>query len=95
MIKSIGDMGLEEADDANVPVNISISEPSESETSWELVAGNYMPRKNWIADGQYRYLADSREELMQLVQKYVVPLYECALSRLKAVGELYYWKIEK
>lgn len=92
MIKSIGDMGLEEANHANVPVNISIYEPEESETAWELHAGNYMPRKNWIADGQYHYIADSREELMNLVQQYIVPLYERALNRLKNVGDLYYWE---
>lgn len=93
MIKSIGEMGLEEANEMNVPVQIFISEPSESETAWELCANNYMPRKNLISECQYKYLADNKEELVELVRKYVVPLYEVAVARLKDAGELYYWEL--
>lgn len=94
MIKDIGGMGFEEANDANIPVCIFISEPSESETAWELTANNYMPRKNWISEGEYKYQADSRQELYDLVQKFVVPLYRTALEQLTKNGELYYWQIE-
>jgi hypothetical protein len=88
-------MGLEEADDMNVPVCIFISEPCESETAWTLSANNYMPRRNFIAEGMYEYHSDSKEELLALVQKYIVPLYETALRRLKTDGNLYYWQEKK
>lgn len=36
--------------------------------------------------------ADTKEEIMELVQKHVVPLYEVALNNLKTVGANYYWE---
>lgn len=95
MIKSVGEMSLTEANDMNVPVGIFICEPEDGETAWTLMADNYWPRKSRVNPQQYEYHADTREELMALVQQYIVPLYECALSRLKTVGDLYYWNIEK
>lgn len=92
MIRSIGEMGFEEANEMNVPVCIFISEPECDGCAWFLTANNYMPRKNYIAEEGYKYVADTRLELEELVRKYVVPIYEAALNRLKERGDLYYWE---
>lgn len=94
MIKCIGEMGLEEANEMNVPVSIFISEPEESETAWTLTASNYMPRKGYVAAGQYEYHADTKEELQSLIDTYIIPLYETAVRALKQ-GKLYYWEESK
>lgn len=93
MIKSTGEMGLDKANEMNVPVCLFIHPPEDSETAWTLTADNYMPRKNFITEGQYEYHADSKEELLGLVQKYVIPLYEAAIRALKQ-GKLYFWEEE-
>jgi hypothetical protein len=92
MIRSVGNMGLEEANHANIPVSIFITKPEGAETGWELSANNYMPRKNYIAEGEYKYYADTKEELVGLVRKYVIPTYETAIRRMQSAGELYYWE---
>lgn len=95
MIESIGEMELSEANELNIPINIFIAEPGdgvETHDKWELYANNYMPRKEYSCSLQYQYKGDSREELVELIKKYVVPLYETALSKLKSTGELYFWE---
>jgi hypothetical protein len=78
-------------DDANVPVNIRISEPDEDNDKWVLSADNYMPRRARIAPEAYSVEADTREELVLLVQENIVPLYEAALLNLRSESKLYYW----
>lgn len=92
MIKQTGEMSLTEANEMNVPVNISIEEPEEPSTTYTLSACNYMPRKSFIAQSQYVYISNSKEELIGLVEKYIVPLYRTALRTLERTGELYYWE---
>lgn len=82
---------FESMNDANVPVNIRISEPDEENNKWVLSADNYMPRRARIAVDAYSVEADTREELELLVQERIVPLYEAALLNLRSKNELYYW----
>ena len=89
MIKSIGDINIEHCDDANVPVNCSIFQ--EDDGKWTLHADNFMPRKSRVAESMYREVADTKEELVEVVNKHVVPLYEAALKKLKETGGCYYW----
>lgn len=84
-------MELNEANDMNVPVGISIYQDDDTK-KWTLSADNYMPRKSMVSEGEYTHEADTREELEKLVQKYVTPLYEVALSELKSKSELVYWE---
>jgi hypothetical protein len=90
-IEDKGDCCLLECNDMNIPVGIIIGEPDEDNDKWVLTADNYTPRKSRIGPDAYEVEADSREDLVQLVQAYVVPLYEAALSQLKAGKDLYYW----
>lgn len=170
MIKSIGEMGLDGADDANVPVDVwldkideddddydpmhkcpacglgvdpddtthfpvaseyepymaasaldaddtldsqggttynppltvcpgSSQDPIEIKPTWRLKAGNYMPRKAMVAETSYEYVGDNREELAALIEKYIKPLYEIAITQLNNIVSgagkcLYYWHID-
>jgi hypothetical protein len=88
---SFSDLSFESISDANVPVNIRISEPDEDNDKWVLSADNYMPRRARIAPEAYSVEADTREELVLLVQESIVPLYEAALLNLRSESKLYYW----
>ena len=85
----ISELPLSGANGANVPVNVSIEQIEE--TTWELAADNYQPRRCSIVIGCYVYRAETKEELLELVQKYIIPLYRVALEKLGKEGELYYW----
>lgn len=87
-----GTIELNECDDMNVPVNISILEPDESSEDWVLMADNFTPRKGKIEEGAYIVHASDRKTLFDAVQQYVTPLYETAVKNLKANGQLYYWE---
>jgi hypothetical protein len=88
---AFAEISLESINDANVPVNIRISEPDEDNDKWVLSADNYMPRRARIAPEAYSVEADTREELVLLVQESIVPLYEAALLNLRSESKLYYW----
>lgn len=94
MIKSIGEMELSDANEMNIPVCVFLSAPEESETAWTLTANNYMPRRNYIKEGAFEYHADSKDELMLLINRYVIPLYETAIKSLKTNGKLYFWEVQ-
>lgn len=109
-ITELGDCSFSGAGDANIPVDLWLRPPGHEDTEdedgdtddkWVLTAGNYQPRKARVtAEGTFRAAADTREELVGLVQEHVVPLYETALTVLKQIvaGEadhLYYWQKEK
>lgn len=90
-----GEMEIEYCNDMNVPVNSFLIAPGELDnegTKWRWVASNFMPRKGIVSDDAYDIEADTKEEIMEAVQKYVVPLYVNALINLKTVGANYYWE---
>ena len=100
--KDLGDMCIADADDMNVPVNSFLTQIDDSRIleanrlkrykGWfEWSAQNFMPRKECLG-GEYRVIAPERETILELVKKYVVPLYETALENLKTYGANYYWE---
>lgn len=89
-------MELSEANEMNVPVNIFISGPEDGDSGeWELSADNFMPREAYITNSMYYYTAQNRWELEELVNTYIIPLYEAALKNLYLHKELYYWETKK
>ena len=93
--ENTGIIPIEEADDMNIPINITISETDENSPAYILTADNLMPRKGYMEQSMYEVEANSREILVELVNKHIVPLYEAALYNLKTKGELYYWEKEE
>lgn len=102
MIKDIGEIGMSHSDDANIPINIWLVRIGESEEyystgyRWQLSASNYMPRKSRLSEDSYLVISDNREELTDLIQKHIIPLYENALNKLQGMikgtnDSLYYW----
>lgn len=91
-VEDTGPYKITQADDMNVPVNIGIHNPTKPGEKWMLTAANYMPRKDWIEQSRYSLEADTREELVEIVHKHIVPIYETALESLKTTGELYCWE---
>jgi hypothetical protein len=99
MVENIGEIPIHECDDANIPVNIFITPPDEDDKKWHLRADNFMPRKCTGSEGAYQVASDTREELVALVEKYIVPLYSTAFNQLANIvkgtaNDLYYWKLD-
>lgn len=90
-----GELELAGADDANVPVNCFLSAPDADSPKWRWGADNFMPRKGRASESAYSIEADTKEAVLEAVQKYVVPLYEAALGNLRTHGENYYWEAKK
>jgi hypothetical protein len=103
-----GIIPITEANEMNIPVNLRIAPPKGTKgkkeyectdsTKWELTACNFCPR---LADdgrsgaGKYGIEADTKEDLLAVIQKHVVPLYETALNNIKTTGENYYWEAQE
>jgi len=92
MIKDTGDIEIGRADEMNVPVVCFLHEPDRENGLWSWSAINFMPRKECLGS-RYHLEADTKEEIIELINKYVVPLYKAALTNLKTSGENYYWEI--
>ncbi len=91
-IEDLGDIPIDRCDDANIPVICFLIPPEDNDEhpgKWMWTASNFMPRKEIIGSG-YRLVADTKEEILELVNKHVVPLYAIALSEIQT-GTLYYW----
>jgi hypothetical protein len=88
-----GMIRLADCNDMNVPMNCFIHPPDEESKKWRWTASNYMPRKE-LAYGAacYSIEADRKEQIINAVNQYVVPLYEVALANLKSTGKNYYWE---
>lgn len=87
------EMELQYADDANIPVVCFIHAPGEDDDypdKWTWTARNFMPRKEYCG-GSYYIVADTREGIMEALEKHVIPLYRVALDNLTKLGDNYYW----
>jgi hypothetical protein len=92
MFRDVGEMPMDRMNGANVPVVCFLYEPGpENGGMWVWSATNFMPRKK-SCGSSWRIEADTREEIMEALRKYVIPLYEIALANLKERGENYYWE---
>lgn len=98
-----GDCSFDDADDANIPVNVWLSLTDEDEENkergkWQLHAANYMPRRDMVSDEAYHVYSDNKEELDTIVREKILPLYKRAMNLLEEMcsnpegGALYYWK---
>ena len=91
MFVNIGDMHIEAADDANIPVVCFINEPDSDNEMWTWTAINFMPRKERCG-GSYEIAAKTKAEILEAVNKYVTPLYDVAAKNLRTTGKNYYWE---
>ena len=58
---------------------------------WPWSALNFMPRKERCGSG-YRIAANTKKEILEVVNKYVTPLYDVAAKNLTTQSENYYWE---
>jgi len=92
--QNTGEVDIEQADDANVPINSFLIEPDDESQKWRWNADLFMPRKGYVMAEAFGIEADTKEEIIQLVNRIVIPLYEAALANLKAEGQCYYWRVK-
>lgn len=88
--QNVGNWPIESANDMNVPVGITISY-SRKLGKWKLEADNYVVTFPSIEKKAYQCTAENKEILVELVHKYVVPLYRIALNNLIKSGENWLW----
>lgn len=60
-----------------------------------LTAGNYTPRRESMSGSVYAFMSTDRQELVNIVQKCIVPLYDAALTNLKNNSTNYYWEVKQ
>lgn len=96
MYNDLGDVPVDAADDADVPMDIWLKE---EDGAWVLTAGNYMPRKGRVSEDAYKAIAPQRETLVNLIHQHWLPLYCRAVEILTEMkpgrygaASLYYWK---
>lgn len=101
MIENVGELKIQSADDANIPVDIWLRSPDKmkeeecfeydgtqdsSEELWLLTANNYMPRRACLAQDGWAYKVWGTEaELRELIKKHILPLYETAVKILQGM----------
>jgi len=73
------------------------SDPSLSfdDTVYVISAGNYTPRREHMSPDAYEFMSSDKQELINMVNTRIVPLYEIAVSNLKLYGYNYYWEPNK
>lgn len=89
------DFGIDDFDDANIPVDISLVK-EEDGVGFILTASNYMPRKSRVEVDVLNVKSDDKQELIAIVRDKFLPIYEAAVQALKDIvaeerKELYYW----
>lgn len=100
-VEESGECEFQHARSSNIPVGIFLSEMDAKQYDcppdhkWQLNADNFMPRKG-LGEGAYRATAPTREALVEVVRKYILPLYEAAMANLAGIlagtnDSLYYW----
>jgi hypothetical protein len=92
MHTDFGEIEISGCNEMNIPVSCFLEQREDGK--WEWTAANFMPRKGYANDGQYRVVADTKEEILSLIKKHVTPLFKVALQKLETEGELYYWEID-
>jgi len=90
-IDDLGEWPITKCDEANVPLNIVISEPDDYNARWTLLADNFKPRSAQIDIETYEVEADNKEDLLAIVNEIIVPLYEAAVFQLKTKGTCFFW----
>lgn len=93
MMENNSDFGIDDFDDANIPVDIRLEKLGDK---YVLTASNYMPRKDAICEGVLGISSNNKQELMDIVKDKFLPIYEKAVQALIDISEgkredLYYW----
>lgn len=79
-------------DDFDGDSDEEIEDIKNDDTVYVLTACNYTPRRENVISGAYAFMSTDKQELINIVQKHIVPLYEIALLNLKADSTNYYWQ---
>lgn len=90
-IDDLGEWPITKCDETNIPLNVVISEPDEFNARWILLADNFKPRNASIDIETYEVEADSKEDLLALVNELIVPLYKAAVHQLETKGTCFFW----
>jgi hypothetical protein len=92
MILDNGIIQFSEANEHNIPVNLTLSqinhpEDTQNHNKWKLTAHNYMPRKHDLDNHEIMYeaLADAKQELVDLLITHVQPIYQQALNTINKI----------
>ena len=88
--QNVGNRPIESADDSNIPVGVTIIF-SKVNQCYRLVAENYKPILAKIEEKAYIVDAKDKKTLVEVVQKYITPLYQIALNNLTKTGENWLW----
>ena len=91
MLRDVGDIPITHADEMNIPVVCFLNEPDRENGMWSWTARNFMPRRECCIGG-YQLEADTKEEIIEAINKHVVPLYVAATNNLKEKGNNYLWE---
>ncbi len=91
---------ITEVDGTAIPVDIWIMKAEDSSPEagkWVLKASCYLPRKSFVTSDYFTVVADTAEELRNLVGTHVLPLYETAVAQITAIRDgrvdhLYHWE---
>ena len=74
---------ITEVDETAIPVDIWIKQ-ADSEGpdagKWVLTASCYLPRKSFVTSNYFEVVADTAEELRNIVRTNVLPLYQVAVA---------------
>lgn len=90
-VEDKGEAPISKVDEANIPVNIVLSEPDQFSGKWILLADNFKPCNSQVEIEIYELAADSKEALMEVVRALIVPLYQNAIEQLERNGHLFFW----
>ena len=80
-------------DDYDGDPDESIEDIKNEDIVYVLTAGNYTPRGERMSSGAYVFMSTDKQELVNIVQLHIVPLYEAALTNLKNNSTNYYWEV--
>lgn len=90
-VEDCGECSILKADEANVPVNLVISEPDQYSNSWILLADNFKPCNSQVEVEIFEIQARSRDDILAVVRALIVPLYRNAVNQLENYGHLFFW----
>ncbi len=90
-VEDAGESPISKVDEANIPVNVVISEPDQFNSKWILLADNFKPCNSNVEIEIYEVRADSREKLLAVIHSLIVPLYRNAVAQLEQHGQLFFW----
>ncbi len=91
---------ITEVDETAIPVDIWIQKAEDGSPDagkWVLTASCYIPRKTFVTGDYFTVVADTAEELRDLIKIHVLPIYEAAVAQISAIRDgradhLYYWE---